>query len=149
MAAKLPSTWETREWPALLAVAQHLDQHPGDELFLHDLAQTTGTDTEELRRATAALLAGGYIEASVMPGFGPTRLVVTGLTEKGRRASGLWPEGDTFDALIDALQEAADSTDDPDERGKLENLRRTALDTGKGVMNAVIQAWIKRMTGLD
>lgn len=41
---------------------------------------------------------------------------VAGLTERGRRAVGLWPSEESVDALVDDLRKSEEATDDPEEK---------------------------------
>ncbi|OLT41395.1 hypothetical protein BJF86_15715 [Serinicoccus sp. CNJ-927] len=113
-------TWTTRDYPVLVDLAEHLDAS-GLPAQPHTLS-VQGLDREQITRAFVALIGGNYIEGQHVTDYdGQTDAIASGLTEKGRRAAGLWPaEGtDHTLALVEALRAAAEQAETDDERSKL------------------------------
>jgi hypothetical protein len=74
--------------------------------------------------------------------------MVGGLTERGRRASGLWPGGESVEALIDALRQAEEAADDPEE---MRIIRRAAGAIGmvsRDIMVDVVAAVVTKQSGI-
>ncbi|WP_116951622.1 hypothetical protein [Jiangella endophytica] len=71
-------------------------------------------------------------------------VLLTGLTERGRRAVGVWPSGENVDALVEALQQAAEATSDPEEKSALRRAAGAVLGVSKNVMTEVVAAVIAR-----
>jgi hypothetical protein len=117
MTDPLADTWATRDLPVLRAVAAHLDQSPHDVLETNEF-EVPGVAPDDVPRALAAL-NGAYLDVDVtlMSSLaGPGPVAVRGVTERGRRAAGLWPSGESADALIELLNKAADDSDDEEDR---------------------------------
>jgi hypothetical protein len=108
----LPDRWHDRDFPALLAAARILEgDTPEDaDTQLEAFQEAAGLSERELVRALIGLEQAGFIETQgVAPLAGDPTIWVTGLTERGRRKTGLWPdEESTADALVDLLVQAAD-----------------------------------------
>ena len=68
---------------------------------------------------------------------------------KARRATGLWSDGDTFDALLDALQASEDATEEPEKKSALKTARRSLLSAGRDVGLGVAAAIIARISGIE
>lgn len=51
-----PDTWTTRDYPVLVAAAEHLDRTMGDALQPGDLTEATRLETEDVTRAMVALI---------------------------------------------------------------------------------------------
>jgi len=138
MTTKNESTWE-RDLAVLVPIANHLDDNPGAELFTNEVAQIAGVDHDTARRATAALIEGGYIRGEDSSDLGDTTYTVQGLTEKGRRESGLWPNPEALtNQLLAILEQRINDTHDPDTRSRLQR----ALDGLKGLPRDVLVSLI-------
>jgi hypothetical protein len=138
MTTKNESTWE-RDLAVLVAIAKVFDDNPGTELFTNEVADIAGVDQDTARRATAAWLEGGYLRGEDLSGYGDTTYTVQGLTEKGRRESGLWPNPEALtNQLLAILEQRINDTDDPDTRSRLQKAR----DGLKGVPREVLVSLI-------
>lgn len=75
-------------------------------------------------------------------------VVATSLTEKGRRAAGLWPAEDSAtEALVAAILAAAEAVDDEGERSRLRRAA-DALKAGSGrVLEGAVAAVIAGVVG--
>jgi hypothetical protein len=91
----------------------------------------------------------GYLDGKPMDSWGG-RLdwFVNEITERGRRAVGLWPTGESVDALVDALRQAEDATDDPEEKSALRRAAGAVLGVGRDVMTDVMAAVIAKQMGV-
>ena len=150
MTDRLPDRWTNRDLPVLVAVARRLDERPGSEIDANGVRRDLPDLSWEDANAALAALQGTYIDGGAEGSVGdqPDYYSAKQLTERGRRAVGLWPAGESVDALIDALEQAAELSDDTDEAGWL---RRLAREIGKGsreVMTEVLGAVVaKTITG--
>jgi hypothetical protein len=70
------------------------------------------------------------------------------LSEKGRRAVGLWPSERSADALVDLFRQAADLTDDPEEKGRLRAAAGAVMSVSRDIVADVGAAWVRSQTGL-
>jgi hypothetical protein len=146
----LSDRWTTRDFPVLRAVATRLDQQPGTSFRASELADDLGLSREDCIYAADAL-NGVYLTANPKKAWGGTfvEVIVTGLTERGRRTAGLWPAGDGGgpESLIDALRQAADSAADPEEAGALRRAAGSLLSIGRDVLVDVTAALIAKQAG--
>lgn len=140
-------TWTTRDYPVLLAVADHLETTHGDPIEDWRLARKMEADARDVTDALAALIPGYVTGDVVRAAGGPAGAIVTGLTEKGRRASGLWPADDHTAALVAAILAAAEQVDDEHERSRLRKAA-DALKAGSGrVLEGAVSAVIAGAIG--
>jgi DNA-binding transcriptional ArsR family regulator len=142
---RLDSTWETRDYPTLLAAARILDTSAHSVLaeeIAEDITRDCGLSVEDVTHALIALGEGGYLTVT-------RELVVSGVTERGRRAVGLWPsDDDSVDALAEVLLQAAEQTDDPEDKTRLRKAGEAVAGLSHNVAEGLIKAWIMRHTGL-
>jgi hypothetical protein len=73
---------------------------------------------------------------------------VSELTERGRRAVGLWPSGESADALVEALRQAEELTDDPEERTLIRRAAGAIGSVSREIMVDVVAAVVARQSGL-
>jgi hypothetical protein len=98
-------------------------------------------------RSLVALHDAGYIRGERLEGLSET-FIVTGITERGRRAVGLWPSEDSFEALLEGLEQAAERTDDPKKAGALRRAGRYLREAPRDLVVDVVGAVIaKTVTG--
>lgn len=75
--------------------------------------------------------------------------LIIGMTDRGRRATGLWPREDSeLEALVDLLVQAADSTDDEDDAGNLRKAGRLLRTVPGAVIADVTAALIRQQSGI-
>jgi hypothetical protein len=75
--------------------------------------------------------------------------IASGVTERGRRATGLWPDGDTaVEQLLSALRQAEELTDDPDEKTALRKASGQLASVSRTVVAEVIAAVVTRQAGI-
>ncbi|MDZ5662362.1 hypothetical protein SFC79_11355 [Nocardioides sp. S-58] len=145
---RLRDTWQSRELPVLVAAAQILDL--GERVTPHELADAVDLDLDLVEAACEALVP-TYLTAGRSPARmgGPGQLILIGLTDQGRRATGLWPDGDTaVEQLLDALRQAESLTSDPDDQTALRKAGGQLASVSRGVLAEVIAAVVTRQAGL-
>jgi len=143
----LPDRWSSRDFRVLLAAARRLD---GGETHLQvrPLVSDTGLDEGEIIAALQALLDVYIVGKPLGSLQGTIDFLVTGLTERGRRAGGLWPSGESADALIDALRHAEELTDDPEEKSLLRRAGGAVGSVSRDIMVDVVAAVVARQSGV-
>lgn len=145
----LPDRWSSRDLSVLMATARALDSgehHVEPEA----VADEVGLMTSEVGAAYDALV-GAYLSAGRTPGtmgYPKGSWVATGLTERGRRAVGLWPSGEGVDALIDALRKAEETAEAADDRSALRRAWSSIGGVSREVMVDVLGAVVARQSGL-
>jgi hypothetical protein len=144
----LPDRWHSRDFPVLLEVARALDSgaSPDERRLTADL----GISSDQLDASWHALREGEYLrvlrDRPRRLGDGAMTHIV--LTERGRRAVGLWPSEGAGDELADLLRQAADRIDDPEEQTLLRRAAGAVGSVSRGVMTDVIAALVKSQAGL-
>ena len=147
MTDKLEDRWASRDFHVLLEVARRIDA--GDR-YVHarDVAEALDMPRVEVILAIDALHP-GYVDGSPDERMsGRVDWTVVALTERGRRAVGVWPSGDSVDALVDALRQAEEVTEDPEEKGALRKAAGAVMGVGRDVMTDVVAAVIRQQMGV-
>ena len=117
---EVPVTWATRELPILRLAVRAAEER--SEIELGSLAAELGLEPRQARIAVEELREAGYLKAH---GAGGMKVYVTGVTEKGRVATGSWPSSEgLLDELIDALEHAAESEPEPERKQALHSAAR-------------------------
>ena len=142
----MATRFETRDLPFLRVAADRLDQS-AMPFRATQLADETGLTAEECVAAARALLQGGYLEGKPSGSMqGIYEVILSDLTERGRRAVGIWPTEDTAEAFEAALLEVADRTKDPEQAGRLRRIAREFAGMTRELMVEVGAAAISRAT---
>jgi DNA-binding transcriptional MocR family regulator len=133
---KLPDVWTTRDFPVLVEVARRIDA--GDQTpRVEEVAATLDMPVEQVQLAGAALKRRGLVDA-----FGAWQAEILrfrNLSGEAYFLTGLHPSGDdAVAALVDALRQAADQVDDPQEKSRLRTLADNALGVGRDVLGGVL-----------
>lgn len=121
-------------------VEQVLEHFPIEQ---HDGAQ------QSLRRLGDT----GYITvltSKAMGRRGPRIVVITGVTEKGLRASGAWPDNAEVlaDRILTVLAEGAENEPEPEKRSKLKAGLQGVGGMTRDVLVDVVGAALAKSTGL-
>lgn len=140
------STWASRELPILEAIAGAEAQ--GGAPDLNGVTDLTGLPRMTVEGGLRALVDARMITGMDVSTFGGYGLMDIRLREKGRRAVGQWPSGDTYETLL-ALISARESEVDSEERGKLHALASSLRDIGKGAASELLAAFVKQATGMQ
>ena len=137
----LESRWESFDRPVLVQLARQLEE----------TQRTLTTGDPEILRSVIALTP-TYLNATVQR-TGDSRpyvAIIRGLTERGRREVGLWPDDEpAAEALIDLLAKAADTVDDADDASTLRKAGRLLKSVPSAVLADVAAALIRQQTGLS
>ena len=147
MEAKLPDRWHSRDLPVLLQAARGLDA--GDsEITSESLSRCPDLQGLDVVAACRALTPAFLVSEKWESLGGPTTYFIEDLTERGRRTVGLWPSGENVDALVDALKQAEEATDDPEEKSAIRRAAGAVLGVGRDVMTDVMAAVIAKQMGM-
>ena len=145
----LSDTWYAREFPVLLEVARQLEGGIG-LVDSGSVGRALAMDRDDVGRAFEALIP-SYLDGKVQRAAGGVVYLATAkrLTERGRRATGLWPDGDTaVEQLLSALRQAEDLTDDPDDKSALRKASGQLATVSRSVIAEVIAAVVTRQAGM-
>ena len=145
MTDKLPDVWFSRDYPVLIEVCRQLDA--GERTVrIHDVADKLKMDVEAVENAGMALQRRGLVETR---GIDQWRVFdFTDASGEAYLLTGLHPSGDdAVSALVAALRQAADLTDDPAEKSRLRGLADSALGVSRNVLGGVLTAYISHQLG--
>lgn len=136
MTEKLPDVWTSRDYPVLAAAAKRFDEGE-TSIRVETLATDTGLSVEDVKRAGSALSRRDLLTAS--GAWGDPIQRVSELSGEAYLLTGLHPDGDdAVTRLVDALRQAADQTNDPEEKSKLRRLADNAGGVSRDVLAAVL-----------
>ncbi|MEE3128462.1 MAG: hypothetical protein VX494_14740 [Actinomycetota bacterium] len=138
-------TWHTRDLHVLRAVADH-DPHMDN--WSATMCAEMVLDPDDLVAALQALEEARYIEVWWSRTFGGDDPLGARLRERGRRAVGVWPSAEAIDGLVEALRQAEEATEDPDERTLIRRAAGALGSVSRDVMTDVIAAVVARQSGL-
>jgi hypothetical protein len=144
----LPDRWASRDFPVLIEAARRLDD--GQRIAeAEEIAADLDVEVDQVYAALDALVPIYLSGESVDTLAGRAAYLVNGITERGRRAVGLWPrEEGAADALIELLEQAADHVDDEDDAGALRRAGRLLKTVPAAVLAEVTGALIRQQTGI-
>jgi hypothetical protein len=143
MTEKLDDVWACRDFPVLVEAARILDRGDGP-VSGGPLIEATHLTQQQVFSAFDALTPSYLTGESYDSLAGRGDVFFNGITERGRRAVGLWPSGESVDALVDALRKAEDATDDPEEKSAIRRAAGAVLGVGREVMTDVMAAVITK-----
>ncbi|TRW46373.1 hypothetical protein [Georgenia yuyongxinii] len=146
MAEKHDDRWSDRDFPVLIAAAR-LVEDGRRGITSQQLARETGIAHREVIQALAGL-RDVYLTASDASSYDGADYMVTGLTERGRRTTGIWPSGEGIDAFIDALRQAGDTVEDQEERTFLRRAAGLLASVSKDVLTDVVSAAARVQMGI-
>lgn len=134
MVEKLADVWNTRDFPVLVEVTRQVD---ADVLVQPSkLAQAVGFDDATVYRAVQALERRGLVRVQW---FGGRNFAIGDISGDAYLLTGLHPSGDdAVSAFMDALRQAADAVDDPEEKSRLRRLGDAALNVSQSVLGGVL-----------
>lgn len=143
MTDRLPERWTTRDLPFLTEAARRLDAGQRD-IRATQLADELDMSREDALAAASALVP-SYLEGEPLDTMqARIDFFLSGLTERGRRAVGLWPSGESADALVDALRQAEEATDDPEEKSLIRRAAGAVGGVSRDIMTDVMASVISR-----
>ncbi len=140
--------WSDRVLPILEAIKAH----EGDDMLdLHTLVGETGLTAEAIDVELKRLIRSGYVGGEYKELWGgplASMLMQPMLTERGSRCVGLWPSDDPYELLMNLLDERIDEEQDEEELSRLQRLKRTVADVGKGTVAGVLVELAKAGAGM-
>jgi hypothetical protein len=139
MTEPLDDVWLTRDFPVLKEVTRRID---AGEVMPEsiDIANALGIENDKIVLAAKALDRRGLVELSRDYGGDATFLDVSG---EAYLLTGLHPNGeDALTGLVEALQQAADQVDDPEERSRLRRAAEAVRDVSRDIMTGVLTAYL-------
>lgn len=140
--SKLDDVWNTRDYPMLVAIMQHVDTE-GVPLQSYDLK--TDLDDEDQRRALRALEAQGLITASYR-GDWPDG--VESVSGRAYELTGLHPDGDDVrERLVSVLEQLAEKTDDKEEASKITKVAKQVGTLSRDTVAGILSAWASGAIG--
>lgn len=143
----LPDRWTTRDLPVLRETARRIDA-TGEPLQPPEIAPVVGLESDEVAAAFVALVRAGYLDGRPIGSYNePPSALITGVTERGMRTVGIWPSGEGVDALVEALRQAEEATDDPEEQTMIRRAGAAVGGVSRAVMTDVLAAFISRQVG--
>jgi hypothetical protein len=149
MASELPDLWTTRDNPILRHVAWLLEVQEEDWVDAWTVERTSDFTAKDAGRALMRLYRGGYVDGEPQAGLADDNVLIVRLTEKGLREVGIWPDPtEKAQAFIDALEKAAEQESDPEQKGRLRQLAKSARSVSEGVLGSVIAAVITKAGGI-
>jgi hypothetical protein len=138
MTERLDDVWINRDYPVLREVARRIDA--GDVHVHQDvIAEATGLESDEVKRAAAALERRGLV--TLTKDLGPVRFVE--VSGAAYLITGLHPDADdALSRLVQVLQQAAERTGDQEERSRLRRAADALLGVSRDVMTGVLTAYL-------
>jgi DNA-binding MarR family transcriptional regulator len=141
-------TWTRVEAPILAAIADFKPRVGKPGMWSTDIPDETGLEYGEITTALRRLEAAGYVTGQRLTKGADVTFVGLQLTEKGLRASGVWPSDDPFEDLVRVLEEHIAKEPDEEKVGRLRRLlsavRDVGRDLGVGVLTEVFTRQLPR-----
>lgn len=100
MTNRLADQWGPRDYPVLLRVAELLEVEHQSEARPEEVGADLGIEPSEACRSMVALYRGQYIDGLAFFDLQEDHVIAQSVTERGRRAVGLWPGEQDVDVLI-------------------------------------------------
>ncbi len=139
MSEPLDDVWLTRDFPVLKEVTRRIDAGEGIAQSI-DIANALGIENDKVVLAAKALDRRDLV--ALDQGYGGT---VNFLDVSGEAylITGLHPNGeDALTGLVEALQQAADQVDDPEERSRLRRAAEAVRGVSRDIMTGVLTAYL-------
>ena len=142
----LGDVWVSRDYPVLREVTRLIDQGAGT-VNTSDIAATLRMTEEASGLALAALERRGLVSDLVEVGVGYP-LGVCQVSGAAYLLTGLHPDGDdALSSLMSVLRQAADSSADDDERGRLRRAADALGGISRDISAGVFTAWLTHQVG--
>jgi hypothetical protein len=143
-------TWVSRDLPVLDAIVRVFDQPERYDLRIPELIRLCGLPETDVHAALRVLadasppfITGTGVEETTYP------LVVSGATERARRAVGQWPTAERLvSQLAEGFSAAAERETDPEKKRWLREAAKMVGGTGKDMVTEIVAKLILRGTGM-
>ncbi len=138
----LADKWASRDFPILVEVTRRIDQ--GQQGVLEsDIAQSLDMPADEVQRGVAALERRKLVTTNRSVQF----VWVEDVAGRAYLLTGLHPDADdATERLASLLRQAADQTNDPEEKSRLQKaasaLGNLVGEVGAGVMTAFVSSYL-------
>jgi hypothetical protein len=126
-------TWSKVEAPILAAIADFKPRLGKPGAFSIDIAEATGLEYGAITTALDRLEAAHYVTGSRLVKGAEVEYVSLRLTERGLRASGVWPSDDPFEDLVRVLNDQINREPDQERAGGLRRLLSAVMDAGRDI----------------
>jgi hypothetical protein len=145
----MQDTWTTRDLPVLLAIVEGFDdggRSPGPK----QIQEITGLEPETVQRALRALGSEQpSFLAEVKGSWGKQIIMVGAPTGHARRAVGAWPTAEVLaDRLVAAMNDAADSEADDEQKGLLRKAASFLGSAGRDIVVGVAATALNKQMGM-
>lgn len=141
-------TWFRRELPVLTAVVEAFERDFDGLPDVRDIAQAAGLPVDDVAHALRAL-DGEYLVLRMTMGDRASWFVDS-VHNSARRAVGQWPAPDHFAIeLAKAMEQVAESTSDPETKGRLRRAADAIGGLAKDVLVEVGTKVLERQVGLS
>lgn len=145
------TTWTERELPVLQAIVAAFDDPDRHAIRLDELVRLCGLPKRDVQLALRDLSQASppFIEASAKSWGTTYPVLITGATERARRAVGQWPSpGNMLSQLVEGLNIAAEQEDDQAQKKRLREVAAILGGTAKGVATEIIAKLILHAGGM-
>lgn len=142
----MTSTWETTAVPIL----RYVEGVEGTGIMaFDDVATSIDATSHQVANEIARLISAGYMDGTIEGTIaGDDSVMRPRLLERGSRAIGQWPSEDSYDGLLELIEERiADPAADIETRGKLRAFADVLGEIGKGTAQGVLTSYIQSRLG--
>ncbi|HEY8737808.1 MAG TPA: hypothetical protein VIO62_12285 [Candidatus Dormibacteraeota bacterium] len=155
MMTEVFDSWSAYDYPVLVAIARRAEQSIAymdvmtDNIL--DEVSTSPDDRYKFERAIVRLDKNGYIEALSVAWGQPYPMRVLGITERGLRAAGAWPNPENVvKAILERLEQRANelAISAPEKSAGLKNAVGFLAGAGREVLVNVVTGVVSRLAGL-
>jgi hypothetical protein len=146
----MEDTWTKRDLPVLAALVEVFDDPAFEQIRAPRVAELTGIDEATVDRALTALSEArlAYLE-TVDAHEERAPAIVTGVTERARRAVGAWPTPESLaDQLALAFATAAEEEQDPERKSRLKEMAGWLGGTARAVFVEVAATVLSKHVGM-
>jgi AcrR family transcriptional regulator len=147
----MESTWAERDLPLLRAIVEFFDDPDHYQLRIPELTRLSGPAEQDVQRALRALADASppYLKTPPPPEELTYPVIITGMTERARRAVGQWPTAEVLlDQITRGIAEASDREGDPQKKRRLRDAAVVVGETARDVVADVIARIVERQAGL-
>lgn len=144
--AAVGSQWERIDLPVLERVGDLEGDRGTPVKNVDELAKALGDGWDEavVLASVGRLVRSGHLDAIDASSHSGDDWLRLRLSERGRRAAGLWPSNELADTLLAILDDRIADADDEEERSRWRQLRDSAGAVGQNVLGGILVEAAKR-----